>query len=146
VTAAGSFVLPVRVYWEDTDGSGVVYYANYLRFLERARTEWLRALGYEQARLARDFGVAFAVRTLNVDYRHPARLDDHLQVLARVVALRGATIDFSQAVVRSQTVLVAANVRIACVNIATFQPARIPRELRTALAAGAPGNADAGAP
>ena len=75
-----SFTWPCRVYWEDTDGGGIVYYANYLRFLERARTEWLRSLGYSQQALARDPGIVFTVVSLNIDYRKPARLDDELVV------------------------------------------------------------------
>src|SRR5690606_31315718 len=84
-----SFSWPVRVYWEDTDGGGIVYYANYLRFLERARTEWLRSLGFSQQRLATEAGIIFTVVNLSVEYRRPARLDDELEVRSEVHAMGG---------------------------------------------------------
>src|SRR5204862_1998187 len=90
-----SFSWPVRVYWEDTDGGGVVYYANYLKFLERARSEWLRSLGYSQRVLAEDPGIVFAVVSLNIEYRKPARLDDELLITCEPKVEGAATIAFA---------------------------------------------------
>ncbi len=120
------FVLPVRVYYEDTDAGGVVYYANYLKFMERARTEWLRALGIDQDRLRDDTGVIFAVRKVETEYLKPARLDDALEVLARVEQQRSARIDFYQEVRRGEQLLCTGRVTIAAVDAATLRPTRIP--------------------
>ena len=121
-----AFVWPVRVYWEDTDAGGVVYYANYLRFLERARSEWLRALGVEQTELAARDGLVFVVRHIAVDFLRPARFDDLLAIHSRLLELGGASLTLEQAVVRAGAVLLTARVRIACVRYGDFRPARIP--------------------
>ncbi|HVC30723.1 MAG TPA: YbgC/FadM family acyl-CoA thioesterase, partial [Steroidobacteraceae bacterium] len=115
------FSWPARVYWEDTDGGGIVYYANYLRFLERARTEGLRSLGYSQQLLARDPGIVFAVTDIAVQYRRPARLDDELTITCEPHADRAATIRFEQAIFRGagtggEPPILTAQVRIACVD------------------------------
>ncbi|MDX1610524.1 MAG: tol-pal system-associated acyl-CoA thioesterase [Halofilum sp. (in: g-proteobacteria)] len=129
---ATDFRLPVRVYYEDTDAGGVVYYANYLKYLERARTEWLRSLGHDQRDTVAQRGVLFAVRSINADYRSPARLDDLLSVELRVEAVGSASIDFAQAVRREAdgAELLTARVRIACLDAASFRPARIPRDIK----------------
>ena len=122
---------PVRVYYEDTDFSGAVYHASYLRFLERGRTEWLRALGIEQSALAAappPQVVAFAVRHMSIDFRKPARMDDLLTVETEVRKIGGASLDLAQRVLRSTDVLVAAEVKIAC--IASGRPARLPAAIR----------------
>jgi acyl-CoA thioester hydrolase len=134
-----AFSWPARVYWEDTDGGGIVYYANYLRFLERARTEWLRSLGYSQQALARDPGIVFAVVSLNVDYRKPARLDDELVITCEPSTEGAVTLRFSQRIYRKGPaaagassdadragLLVEADVRVACVDAATLRPKRLP--------------------
>ena len=95
------FQWPVRVYYEDTDSGGVVYYANYLRFMERARTEWLRALGFEQDILIRDEGIIFAVRSASLEYLRPARFNDQLLVGVRLAESRRASLSFEQAVTRA---------------------------------------------
>ncbi|MBV8403211.1 MAG: YbgC/FadM family acyl-CoA thioesterase, partial [Gammaproteobacteria bacterium] len=95
------FSWPARVYWEDTDGGAIVYYANYLRFLERARTEWLRTLGQSQRELAREPGILFAVVSLEVDYRAPARLDDELEITCEPLADGAASLRFTQRIYRS---------------------------------------------
>jgi acyl-CoA thioester hydrolase len=132
------FRWPARVYWEDTDGGGIVYYANYLRFLERARTEWLRSLGYSQNALARDPGIVFAVVSLSVDYRKPARLDDELVITCEPSAEGAVTMRFAQRIYRKEPgatapgdadgagLLVEADVRVACVDAATLRPKRLP--------------------
>jgi acyl-CoA thioester hydrolase len=124
-----AFTWPARVYWEDTDGGGIVYYANYLRFLERARTEWLRSLGFSQHALARDPGIVFAVVSLNVEYRRPARLDDELVITCEPSVEGAVTIRFAQQIYRkdgAQQLLVEASVRVACVDAATMRPTRLP--------------------
>jgi acyl-CoA thioester hydrolase len=120
------FAWPVRVYYEDTDAGGVVYYANYLRFLERARTEWLRSLGFEQDALARDAGVIFAVRRVEVDYLKPARFNDALTVHARIAERGRASLVFAQEIRRGDEVLVKGMVKVACLEAASFRPAPIP--------------------
>ena len=116
----------MRVYYEDTDSGGVVYYANYLRFLERARTEWLRALGFEQTALAAVHGVVFVVRSISLDFLKPARFDDALEVTVESVETGASLIELVQHVQRGGERLVTARVELACVNTATFKPVRIP--------------------
>lgn len=122
------FILPVRVYYEDTDAAGLVYYANYLRFMERARTEWLRALGYEQSQLVKD-QVAFVARSVNVDFLKPAKLDDQLTVIAEIGALKRAQITFSQRIERNGELLVSGQVRIACIDPERARAAALPRAM-----------------
>jgi len=125
---AGVHILPVRVYYEDTDVAGIVYYANYLKYAERARTEMLRAFGIDHPTLLANEGIAFAVRRCSADYRVPARLDDRLEVRTRVIAIRGASIVLEQAVCRAGEVIVPIEVTIACMTSegrATRVPARI---------------------
>lgn len=129
-----TFVMPVRVYYEDTDAAGIVYYANYLKFAERARTESLRALGIEQGRLMADTGVAFAVRRALADYRKPARLDDLLDVRTRLTALGGASLTMDQEIARDGALLVALSFKLACMRT-DGRPERIPEPVRVALAA-----------
>jgi acyl-CoA thioester hydrolase len=132
--AAPTFCWPVRVYWEDTDAGGVVYHASYLRFLERARTEWLRALGVDQLALKQTSGLAFLVRDMQIDFLRPALLDDELSVTVFVMQRRAASILFTQTVVRADgTCLIRANVRVACVDIRHMLPTRIPADLMARL-------------
>jgi len=121
----------VRVYYEDTDFSGRVYHASYLRFLERGRTEWLRRRGFAQRDLAENSSVAFAVRSLQIEFSAPAMMDDLLEVETSVTAVRGASIDFKQRVLRSNKELVSAEVLVA--SIRDGRPARIPADLRRRL-------------
>jgi acyl-CoA thioester hydrolase len=121
-----TFKWPVRVYYEDTDLGGVVYYANYLKFMERARTEWLRALGFEQTALAREHGVVFVVSALSIDYHRPAAFDDELAVTVELEKLGAGQIILKQRVARGEEALATASVRLGCVNTATFRPVRIP--------------------
>lgn len=124
------FHLPVRVYYEDTDAGGVVYYANYLKYLERARTEWLRAAGRDPSTLERDLGLVFAVRSVEIEYIAPARLDDWLDVEAQVVQVGRASVGFDQLVRRCDTELCHARVRVACLDATTFKPRGLPADLR----------------
>ncbi len=129
------FRWPIRVYYEDTDAGGVVYYANYLRFLERARTEWLRHLGYEQDALMRDPGILFAVRRVELDYLRPARFNEALEVVSEVTRIGGASIDFAQQVLRTTdaAVLCRGTVRVACIAAEDMRPARIPDDMKRRL-------------
>ncbi len=131
-TARPVFRLPVRVYYEDTDAAGVVYYANYLRFFERARTEWLRALGYEQSLLARQ-GVAFAARSIAAEYLKPARLDDQLEVVSAIATLGRAQLTFAQRVERRGEILVDASIRVACFDPVGQKAMAIPRDIHEKL-------------
>lgn len=130
-----SFIHPVRVYWEDTDAGGVVYHARYIAFLERARSEWLRALGKEQDRLRAEHDLVFAVRSMRVDFRAPARLDDVLEVSAGLRDCRRASLVFAQAVHRGGELLLDAEVRVAALSAATFRPRPIPEPLYAELKA-----------
>ena len=127
------FSWPARVYWEDTDGGGVVYYANYLKFLERARTEWLRARGFAQTDLVKDPGVIFVVASLNVDYKRPARLDDTLDITCDVELEGNVCMQFAQHIRRGGEVLVEAKCRVACLDAQSFRPKRIPSGIAGAL-------------
>jgi acyl-CoA thioester hydrolase len=124
--------LEVRVYYEDTDLAGVVYYANYLRFIERGRTEALRALGIEQGRLRAERGLVFVVRRLEIDYLAPARFDDLLAVETEVTELRGARMLMEQRVCRGGALLARASVTVACMD-AAGKAARLPGDIRDAL-------------
>ncbi len=128
-----SFTWPVRVSWEDTDAGGVVYHARYLAFMERARSEWMRALGWGQEQLRTADDVAFAVRAMELDFRAPARLDDQLQVSVRLLECRGASFSVGQRIDRAGTVLVEARVRIAALRASDFKPRPIPAALITEL-------------
>jgi acyl-CoA thioester hydrolase len=130
------FSIPIRVYYEDTDTGNVVYYANYLKFMERARTEWLRALGFEQDELARRDGVLFAVRSARLDFLQPARFNDLLQATVQIVKRGHASITFTQQIRRASLTLCAGEVKVACLDAASFVPRPIPGRLRTQLSAG----------
>lgn len=122
------FCWPVRVYYEDTDSGGVVYYANYLKFMERARTEYLRAMGFEQDRLRQDQGILFTVHSIQVDFKRPARFNDALEVSAEISEQRRASLTFFQEIRRcgETAVLCRGHVRIACVDSVSFKPAPLP--------------------
>jgi len=123
------FELLQRVYWEDTDAGGVVYYANYLKFMERCRTEWLRFLGIDQHRLRLDRGLQFAVVNVSVDFLLPAILNDEIIVTAELARLSGATISFKQTIMRGAAQLIDASTRVACLDSGTLKPRAIPKDL-----------------
>jgi acyl-CoA thioester hydrolase len=123
----------LRVYFEDTDAGGIVYYANFLKFFERCRTEWLRALGVEQTRLAQRSHLQFVVAQLAVDYVRPARLDDQLTITARIAEQARSYLVFEQRALRGAELLARATVKIACVDTERLVPARLPAELTAAL-------------
>jgi acyl-CoA thioester hydrolase len=127
--------LSVRVYWEDTDAGGVVYYANYLRFFERARTEWLRAIGVEQSRLQAQTDCIFVVAEVQLRYLAPARLDDLLVLSVQVVESGRASLQLVQQAWRGDTLLAEGRVRIGCVRASTLKPCRIPGQVSASLQA-----------
>jgi acyl-CoA thioester hydrolase len=128
------FTWPVRVYYEDTDAGGVVYHANYLKYMERGRSEWLRSLGYEQDRLSIDMNIVFAVRNIAVDYLKPARFNDALIVRSRLSALGSASIEFVQDIVRADGAAIAAGrVTVVCIDAGAFRPCAIPKEIHNAM-------------
>jgi acyl-CoA thioester hydrolase len=127
-----AFQWPVRVYYEDTDAGGVVYHTSYIRFLERARTEWLRALGYTQSKLNDEQHLLFSVVSLAMQYHSPARLDDLLNVGLTAHVSGGASVTFRQTIVRQadDVTLASGEVRVACLDSVTFKPRRLPEDLR----------------
>ena len=131
------FSLPIRVYIEDTDAGGIVYYVNYLKYLERARTELMRTFGLERAAVA-EAGWNFVVSDVSLSYKEPARLDDQLHATAVISAVGGATINFHQKVRRADAVLVAGDIQIACVDRGTGRPTRLDAALRKQVEATLP--------
>ena len=125
--------LEIRIYYEDTDSGGVVYYANYLKYLERGRTEFLRTLGFEQRQLAEETGLAFAVRSFSAEYLKPARLDDLLQIETTTEDLGRAQVIFVQSIQRGDETLLTATVRVACLDLAKGKPAAMPKPLHAKL-------------
>lgn len=132
MTPEGPHVYPIRVYYEDTDAAGIVYYANYLKFAERARTELMRTLGFEHRRLMEGDGIQFAVRRCEADYRKPARLDDLVEVHSSILAVRGASFEAAQVIRRGGDDLVRLRLKLACLNRAG-RPARLPGRLAAAF-------------
>ncbi|MDQ6627510.1 MAG: tol-pal system-associated acyl-CoA thioesterase [Pseudomonadota bacterium] len=128
-----AFRLPIRVYWEDTDAAGIVFYANYLKFFERARSEWLRGLGFGQERLRAESGIGFVVTETSLRYRAPARLDDVLDVTVRVDHLGQASLAVAQQAWRAGHLLAEGSIRVGCVELATFRPRRIPDAILTKI-------------
>jgi acyl-CoA thioester hydrolase len=123
------FTWTVRVYYEDTDAGGIVFYANYLKFFERARTEWLRAAGVDQQALMAREGAAFVVKNASIDYHAPARLDDEITLTLRIEKLGRASIQFVQQAYKGDLLLVEASVKVGCVDIATVRPRSLPADV-----------------
>ena len=133
------FSWPVRVYWEDTDAGGIVYYANYLKFMERARTEWLRAIGIEQRPMQEEQGLIFVILDTQVEYKRPARYGDALTVTARLSEHTRATMSFAQQVLRGGAegeLLVNGAIRVACLDASTYKPRGLPERLLEDLLGG----------
>jgi len=127
-----NFTWPVRVYYEDTDSGGVVYYANYLKFMERARTELLRHYGFEQDQLIEQQNIIFAVRSVQCNYISPARFNDELTVTAKIIELKKASMVFEQKIVKThqpEQILCQGEIRIACLQADTFKPCAIPNSI-----------------
>ena len=126
---AEQFSWPVRVYYEDTDAGGIVYYGNYLKFMERARTEWLRSYGLDVAELADADRLMFTVRAIAIDFLKPARLSDNLDVSVAIGRIRKVSVELKQAIVRAGDVLCTGQVRLACVDVDTLKPKAIPKPI-----------------
>ena len=128
------FHWPLNVYYEDTDAGGVVYYANYLKFLERARTEWLRSKGINQHQVSKDYGALFAVRSVSIDYKQPAHLDDQLAVSVEVLDVRKASLNMKQNILNNNDELIVnAAVNIVCLHDESFSPRPIPQTIYEAI-------------
>lgn len=127
------FSIPVRVYYEDTDVGGVVYYANYLKFFERARTEWLRATGVQLSTMAAESGLTLVVREARIAYHAPATLDDALAVTARIDRLGRASMVLTQRCLRGETVLAEGEIRIGCIDLAAKRAAPLPEDVHRRL-------------
>ncbi len=123
------FTWPVRVYYEDTDAGGIVFYANYLKFFERARTEWLRAAGINQQELIDTDNAGFVVKSATIDYHAPARLDDELRLTLVIEKLGRASVQFAQKAYKGDTLLVEASVKVGCVDLATVRPRSLPEHV-----------------
>ncbi len=130
---ATTFSWPVRVYYEDTDAGGVVYYANYLKFFERARTEWLRRLGLNQDKLAREAGLIFVVRRALLEFARPVRLDDLLEVTVEPLKVARVYMDMAQEARRGTQLMASAEIRVACLFQESFKPAAMPQFLRESI-------------
>ncbi|MBQ2886653.1 MAG: tol-pal system-associated acyl-CoA thioesterase [Alphaproteobacteria bacterium] len=124
-----TFSFPIRVYYEDTDAGGIVYYANYLKFAERARTEYLRHIGFSQDELLKNQGVGFVVRECHIRYKTPAKLDDALNITCKVTEMKGASLKMEQKLYRGETILAEVEVSLVFLSIHTMRPTKIPQEI-----------------
>lgn len=127
------FTWTIRVYYEDTDTCGIVYYANYLKFFERARTEWLRSVGFEQQKMADELGLRFVIARVECDFKRPARLDDVIQLDVRVARAGSASMVFEQTAKRGTVLLAKARVRVGCIESNTLTPVPLPPLLRAVV-------------
>lgn len=139
-TEATEFLWPVRVYYEDTDGGGVVYHANYLRFMERARTEWLRSLGFEQTELRTRDGILFVVHDMQLQFRKPARFNDELVVKSSLRKVGRSLLQFRQVILRGDICMTEAIVDVVCIDAERFRPVSIPAMIRQTITAAALNN------
>lgn len=127
------FSWPIRVYYEDTDSGGVVYHANYLNFMERARTEWLRALGFEQTMLKSELGIIFVVHSMTITFKSPALFNDMLEIKSQWVKLGFGSMEFFQTIMRDSQILLEATVKLACVDAESFKPIAIPEIIKQTM-------------
>jgi len=124
---------PVRIYYEDTDSGGVVYHSNYLKYMERARTEWLRSLGIDQVELKKIFSVMFVVKELAIKYLKPAKFDDEIIVQTKVTDNKNCSLNLTQKIIRNKEVLTDSVVEIVCINVNLFKPTRIPQDVKKVM-------------
>lgn len=124
------FSLPIRTYYQDTDAGGVVYHANYVNFMERARTEWLRAMGYSHMDMVKNLDVMFVVRSIKLDYLRPALLDDLLTVTAEIKDIGRSRVTLAQTILRGEELLTEGEVHLVCVDVKTFKPVSVPDVIR----------------
>jgi len=128
-----TFSLPIRIYFEDTDSGGVVYHSNYLKFMERARTEWLRELGIDQRHLKQDHQIMFVVHRIDIQFKLPARFNDELIVKSELKNIGSSKIEFRQMIYRNDEMLIDASVDIACIDSEKFKPVRIPPTIKQTM-------------
>jgi acyl-CoA thioester hydrolase len=128
-----TFSLPIRIYFEDTDSGGIVYHSNYLKFMERARTEWLSALGIDQRHLKQDKHIIFVVHRIDIQYKLPARFNDNLIVKSELKDIGSSKIEFRQMIYRENEMLIDASVDVACIDSEKFKPVRIPPTIKQAM-------------
>ena len=128
-----TFSLPIRIYFEDTDSGGVVYHSNYLKFMERARTEWLRSVGIDQSHLKHHELIMFVVHRIDIQYKLPARFNDDLVVKSELIDIGSSKIEFRQMIYRDEVLLIDANVDIACIDSEKFKPVRIPSTVKQTM-------------
>lgn len=128
-----TFSLPVRIYFEDTDSGGVVYHSNYLKFMERARTEWLRSVGIDQHHLKYHAHIMFVVHRIDIQYKLPARFNDDLVVKSELLEIGSSKIEFRQMIYRDEEMLIDAHVDIACIDSEKFKPVRIPSTVKQTM-------------
>jgi acyl-CoA thioester hydrolase len=128
-----TFSLPIRIYFEDTDSGGVVYHSNYLKFMERARTEWLRSIGIDQRHLKQDHQIMFVVHRIDIQYKFPARFNDDLIVKSELKNIGSSKIEFRQMIYRNDEMLIDASVDIACIDSEKFKPVRIPTTIKQTM-------------
>lgn len=128
-----TFSFPIRIYYEDTDAGGIVYYANYLKYAERARTEFLRHLGINQQEMLKNQECGFVVRNCNISYKSPARLDDALNITCKVTELKGASLKMEQKLYRENTIICEIEITLVFLNLATMRPSKIPAEISSLL-------------
>jgi acyl-CoA thioester hydrolase len=132
------FLWPVRVYYEDTDGGGVVYHANYLKFMERARTEWLRSLGFEQTELRTRDGILFVVHDMQIQFRKPARFNDELVVTSRLLKVGRSLLQFEQVILHGDVCITEAVVDVVCIDAERFRPVSMPAAIKQAISSSLP--------
>lgn len=128
-----NFSWPIRVYYEDTDVGGVVYHSNYLNFMERARTEWLRALGFEQTAVKDELGVIIVIHSLNIAFKSPAKFNDLLQVNCKLANTGRSSMDIAQTITRDGVLLIEAQVKAVFVKVDTFRPVAVPEAIKQAI-------------
>ena len=128
-----TFLFPVRIYFEDTDSGGVVYHSNYLKFMERARTEWLRSVGIDQRHLKHEAHIMFVVHRIDIQYKLPARFNDDLVVKSELIDIGSSKIEFRQMIYRDEEIFIEAHVDIACIDSEKFKPVRIPSTVIQAM-------------
>jgi|SRR5690625_469996 len=132
-TDTTAHILPIRVYYEDTDAGGIVYYANYMKYFERARTEWLRNLGISQKKLAHQENTIFVVKKSEIDYLKPAKLDDLIKIQSKIIHLGAASLVFLQKAELNETILCQSNTVVVCVNSKTMRPKKLNPTIRAIL-------------
>ena len=133
VISTDQFLWPIRVYYEDSDAGGIVYHSQYLNFMERARTEWLRSLGYEQTELTAQFGIIFVVRNIQIKFKKPARFNDAIVVHSQLASMGRSRMVFKQTIIRDGQVMTEADVEVVCIDAVNYTPVTIPAPIQQSM-------------